>query len=109
LTAIDLLLYSNRIGGMNRVATVLQELCENIDSHKFKTIIDDNTPISVLQRLGYLMEYELEFKSHADVLFELIKDKIKRNNLLHTLKKGTPDKSRNRWKINVNTEIETDL
>ena len=109
LTAIDLLLYSNRIGGMNRVATVLQELCESIDPTKFKTVIDDSIPIAVLQRLGYLMEYEIEFKSHSDVLFELIKDKIKRHNLLHTLKRGTSEKSRNRWKINVNTQIETDL
>jgi len=109
LTAIDLLLYSNRVGGMNRVATVLQELCEVIDPAKFRAIIDDGIPIAVVQRLGYLMEYELEFQSHADVLFELIKNDIKRHNLLHTLKKGTSEKSRNRWKINVNTQIETDL
>ncbi|MFH1252427.1 MAG: type IV toxin-antitoxin system AbiEi family antitoxin [bacterium] len=109
LTAIDLLLYSNRVGGMNRVATVLQELCEVIDPTKFRAIIDDSIPIAALQRLGYLMEYELEFQSHADVLFELIKDKIRRHNRLHTLKKGTSEKSRNRWKINVNTQIETDL
>lgn len=109
LTAIDLLLYINRIGGMNRVATVLQELCEVIDPAKFREIIDDSVPMAILQRLGYLMEYELEFQPLADVLYEVVKGKIKRHNLLHTAKKGTSSKSRNRWKINVNTQIETDL
>ena len=109
LTAIDLLLYVNRIGGMNRVATVLQELCEVIDPERFREIIDDNVPIAVLQRLGYLMEYELDFRPLADVLFEIIKSDIKRHNVLHPAKKGTSTKSKNRWKINVNTQIETDL
>ncbi|MBU4445262.1 MAG: type IV toxin-antitoxin system AbiEi family antitoxin [Candidatus Marinimicrobia bacterium] len=109
LTAIDLLLCVNRIGGMNRVATMLQELCEVLDPAKFHEVIDDSIPIAVIQRLGYLMEYELEFQSLADRLYEVVKSKIKRHNLLHTAKKGTSSKSRNRWKINVNTQIETDL
>ncbi len=109
LTAIDLLMYVNRIGGMNRVATVLQELCEVIDPARFRQVIDEKTPVSVLQRLGYLMEHVLDFKPLADGLYEIVKNRIRRYNLLDIARKGTSTKSSNRWKINVNTRIETDL
>lgn len=109
LTAIDLLIYVNNIGGINRVATVLQELCEVIDPQQFHKIIDENTPISVLQRLGYLMEHVLDQQSLANGLYKTFKDRIGRYNLLDIAQKSNPSRVGNRWKINVNTKIDTDL
>ena len=109
LTATDLLMDVNRIAGINRVATMLREFGEGLDAAKFRDIINESIPIVRFQRLGYLMEYELKFKSRAGILCGIVQGKIKRHNLLFTARKGNPRKSGNRAKIRVNTQIELDF
>ena len=54
-TAIDLIGYCHRVGGLDHVATVLYELVEQIDPQKLVNVAQ-NVPITWVQRLGYLME-----------------------------------------------------
>ncbi|MCB9074246.1 MAG: type IV toxin-antitoxin system AbiEi family antitoxin [Chitinophagales bacterium] len=111
LTATDLIQYEKRIGGINRVATVLNELAEAIKPDVFNRYLLQNTPVTALQRLGYLLEYE--FKNHilADALFHSLK--INEAKLFRIPLKASAGKkgfsSENRWKVIVNTEIETDF
>jgi predicted transcriptional regulator of viral defense system len=54
-TALDLVAYPHRAGGMNQVATVLGELAERLDADKLAAVAE-TAPPAWSQRLGYLLE-----------------------------------------------------
>lgn len=110
LTAIDLVQYENAVGGLSRVATVLDELCEQCDFSKVNNKLFDFTSVSAVQRLGYILENILEQKEQADVLHEKLLDYGKRLNYIPLSTRSKKDTTNRdiRWKINVNIEIETD-
>jgi predicted transcriptional regulator of viral defense system len=56
LTAIDLLLYPNKSGGLNHIATVLIELIEAIAPDKLIDVARIASDKACLQRLGYILE-----------------------------------------------------
>lgn len=110
LTAGDIVQFEKRVGGLNRAATVLNELAEVIKPTDFSSVLLQHVHVTALQRLGYLLEnacYNIEL---ADALFEA----IKRESLnlfripLKAAKKTKGFSSENRWKVIVNTEIEID-
>ncbi|MCT1531017.1 type IV toxin-antitoxin system AbiEi family antitoxin [Sphingobacterium daejeonense] len=109
LTALDLVYYIDQAGGLNRVATVLEELCETIDAHKLLDLAKRYAPITAVQRLGFLLEEVLTMRDLSDP----IKDYLKTVNYFPVLLR--PQKERpemitgNDWKVVQNIEIETDL
>lgn len=109
LTALDLVNYFGNAGGLNRVATVLEELSESIKEDKLLETVKRYTPLTTVQRLGFLLENVLGF-AH---LGEPIKDYLKTVNFFPVLLR--PQKERldmitgNDWKVVPNIEIETDL
>lgn len=109
LTAIDLVNYFNQVGGLNRVATVLEELCESIEATKLLDLVKRYAPITAVQRLGFLLEDVLSRQDLSDP----IKDYLKTINYFPTLlrpQKEKPDMiTGNDWKVVQNLEIETDL
>jgi len=109
LTAIDLIAYQHRIGGLNRAATVLYELSESMSPAKLNEILNDNIPLSVLQRLGYILEVVLHKKELASLIKNYLSDKkIFRIPLKPGyMKKGF--KVNDDWKVIQNTKIETDF
>ncbi|MGH6690158.1 MAG: type IV toxin-antitoxin system AbiEi family antitoxin [Gammaproteobacteria bacterium] len=54
-TALDLVGYQHRAGGLDHVATVLAELAERLDPEKLVTAAA-TAPVPWVQRLGYLLE-----------------------------------------------------
>ncbi len=54
-TAVDLVGYQHRAGGLDQVATVLAELTEKIDPQKLGAAVA-TAPLPWVQRLGYLLE-----------------------------------------------------
>lgn len=54
-TAVDLVGYPDRAGGLDQVATVLSELAERIHPERLVTAAE-TAPVSWAQRLGYLLE-----------------------------------------------------
>ena len=109
LTALDLILYEKEIGGMNRAATVLNELAEELNFRDVATSLFENIPVPVVQRLGYLLE-ELDFTELADDLLR----KVKEAGILFRkvpLKGGKDSEDCDynaKWKIIMNEEIEID-
>ena len=110
LTAADLITFQKEIGGLNRACTVLYELMEIVKFGKLDKAFFDYVPISTIQRLGYLLENELNQSKQADILFSKSKtygcyfQKI-------PLKYGKPTtdcKINDKWKIIVNEYIEID-
>ena len=109
LTAMDLIAYEKRIGGLNRVVTILEELSEKIDAAQLVTQAKRSSAFSHVQRLGYLLDKVLRKKKLVVPLKEWVwKQKL----FLIPLKRGIPMKGFPAdidWKIIINTKVESDL
>jgi len=108
LTATDLIQFEKRMGGINRVATVLNELAEVIKPEDFNELIIANVPITALQRLGYILDTVIENNVLADALFKTL-ERVGGKLFRIPLKASAPIKgfsSNERWKVIINTEIE---
>jgi predicted transcriptional regulator of viral defense system len=111
LTATDLVKFEKRVGGINRVAAVLNELCEVIKPDDFNDEIVEFVPVTVLQRLGCILDKVLGNKELADVLFQIL-ERAGVQLFRIPLKASLPIKgfsSDERWKVIINTEIELDV
>jgi predicted transcriptional regulator of viral defense system len=110
LTAIDLIHFSKRIGGLSRAATVLNELTEELSLDKLNASFLAQVSAVSIQRLGYLLEKILNKKEIAEHLYNQSKNaKIKfyRKPLSSNGgKKGFAFDEK--WKLIINTEIEPD-
>lgn len=110
LTACDLVQFEKRVGGINRVATVLNELTDAIKDSDYSPTLLKHVHATTLQRLGYLLEAVCSRQEMADALFEaIIKEKLNVYRIPLKPSKGTKGySSGNRWNVIVNTEIEVD-
>jgi predicted transcriptional regulator of viral defense system len=110
LTALDLVYYYDRIGGMNRVATVLEELAENMKPEKLAATAKRYGQIATVQRLGFLLDEIINKKALASPLLEYLKT-VKHYPVLLRPQKEKPQTmvTGNNWKVVPNIEIETDL
>jgi predicted transcriptional regulator of viral defense system len=110
LTATDLIHFEKRVGGMNRVATVLNELIEVIKPDDFSEYLIQHAPVTALQRLGYLLDKVFDNNILADTLYRSLQQSGAK--LFRVpLKASAPVKgfsSDERWKVIVNTKIEID-
>lgn len=109
-TATDLIQYEKRVGGINRVATVLSELVESIQPEAFDNNLLQYVPVTALQRLGYLLDKVLDNQLLASALYDAL---LKNESPLFRipLKASLPAKgfeSDERWKVVINTNIELD-
>jgi len=113
LTAIDLMIYMKKAGGINQVATVLSELAESIDFTRVDADIFIGVPVSAIQRLGYLLDETLEEKRVANGLFDMANTasiRFKPTPLAQNNEYITSIAVKNtKWDIIVNYEVESDL
>lgn len=108
LTALDLIKYESSVGGLSRVATVLDGLVHKLDFTKAGQDLFDNFSVAVIQRLGYILDRVLEAKKCADLLYGIVQERGFRK---VALKSGKPTHEAlcdAKWKIWVNQIIEID-
>lgn len=110
LTAGDLVQFEKRVGGLNRVGTLLNELVESLNPEDFTENFIKQSQGVVLQRLGYLLEFVCLSKELADSLFQKMTAlKIRFYRIpLKTSKPAKGYSAANRWKVIVNTQVEID-
>lgn len=110
LTAIDIVQYEQYIGGLSRAATILEELTENLDFHGVSDSLLDYTSIATIQRLGYMLEDVLGQTEIADVLYAELRSYAERFRYvpLNTRKTVENAEKNSRWKVYINSIIETD-
>lgn len=107
LTALDLFDYIHKFG-INQITTILQELSEEMKPSILLKIAKQFLNTAAIQRLGYILETEINEEKLADSLYKALKDRAFFPiplSLTHE-KKGETD---NRWKVIKNMEIESDL
>lgn len=110
LTATDLVQFEKRIGGLNRAATVLNELTEGLNPADFNTTLLEHVPVTALQRLGYLLEFCCFNTELADALFIAMEKKSLKFYRIPLKASGSVKgfSSANRWSVIENTKIEID-
>lgn len=110
LTAGDLIQFEKRVGGLNRVVTVLAELSEVINPEDFTPQLVHYVNVSTLQRMGYLLETACNRLELADALFEsMMREELSLFRVpLKASRKTKGYSSENRWNVIVNTEIEVE-
>jgi len=107
-TAIDLVTYEARIGGLSRVVTVLQELAESLKADAIVRAAAAEKSIAPVQRLGYLLE-KIGHGKLTSPLEEWVSSHHPRPAPLQAgiSRKGSQRNSK--WNILVNTDLEGEL
>lgn len=107
VTALDLVGYEKRSGGLSNVLTILSELAEKIDAMR---LLEATAffPTAWVQRLGYLLE-RLGEDEEASILAAYIREKgpVRIPLVPGFTKKGS--KSSGRWKLLINSPLEADI
>ncbi len=111
LTALDLIYFEKYIGGLNRASTVIYELSDSMDVTGFTDNLLLSVPVVILQRLGYILDRICGKDQLADALFKRISSHYQ-SLVRRPLKPGISVRGFStdpRWKLIINTKIETDL
>ena len=110
LTAADLVQYQQHVGGLSRVATILEELSEQINIKSQFASLASFVKKVTWQRLGYILEHVVEENELADELYEQIRNlpgSLMYMPLSTSAENNTSERN-SRWKININVQIEKD-
>lgn len=110
LTALDLVHYASRAGGISFVATVLAELREATDFSAAGSGVFMIADVTDIQRLGFIYETVLGDSAQADAIHrEMLRTgRTVRPALLQPTLHSAVLSANRRWKIKVNCEIELD-
>lgn len=106
-TAIDLVGYTDKAGGLDMVATVLADLAEDIDGEQLARLAID-APTVWIQRLGYLLDHVDQYQV-SQTLLSLVKEKARDYAPLAPGRSHDSVSKNERWKIHINTSVEIDL
>lgn len=114
LMLLDLLSYPDHAGGLNHIATVLSELIESLDVKKLISLAQKIKAEYQLQRIGYILEnIELMDDELAANFIEALAQHIEKSksNYIPLASEipitGYPRSKK--WRIIINTDIESDL
>lgn len=109
LTIVDLIHHQTKLGGINRMLAAIEELAEELTSIDLEELLVWYPNKSTLQRFGFLLQ-ELEINEDFQ---EIILRNLKSRKFFPVLlspksneKAGAVD---NRWKVDVNIKLESDL
>lgn len=127
VTAMDLVIYSKRCGGLDNVLTVIKDLANKIDAEKLAKLTSRAKEIAWAQRLGYLLD-----SIKATQLSKKLEEKIKNRNThprilipvqqtkkpikfskkvlskVAKCKKTTSTRINKKWKLLINKKLEPD-
>lgn len=109
LTIVDLIHHQTKLGGINRMLATIEELTEELTERDVLDLLGWYPNKSTLQRFGFLLE-ELGLEEKFQ---EIIYSELKVRNffpvLLSPKSKEKPGAVDNKWKVDVNVKLESDL
>ena len=109
LTALDLIHHQTKLGGLSRMLATIEELAEEIDKHDIVELLKWYPNRSTLQRFGFILEEIGGNEDHLESIFEQLKSIRYFPVLLSPNSQQKPGSINNRWKVDVNVKIESDL
>lgn len=105
-TALDLVGYEQRIGGLDHVATVLAELAEQIDPERL-VVGARAAPLPWAQRLGYLLE-RIGAPDKSAPLKHFVREHAQKSVALLPRAHGKESPRNADWKLIVNAAVEAE-
>jgi len=109
LTMVDLIHHHPKIGGINRMLAIIEELAEELKIDDISDLLSWYPYKSTIQRTGYLLE-ELQVDNKLiNLFYDYLKNKRYFPILLSPKKGQKAGKVNNVWKADVNVELENDL
>jgi predicted transcriptional regulator of viral defense system len=109
LTFIDIIHHHTKIGGLNRSLASLEELSEEITESDLQMLTSWYNYKSTLQRAGFLLEHLIGEATLVNIINEKLKEQPFYPVLLSPKKNQKPGSANNRWKIDVNLKLESDI
>lgn len=109
LTIADLIQHHSTLGGLSRMLANIEELAEELQMDDLEELLNWYPNKSTLQRMGYLLETINSNSVFVHPIYEQLKTKKFFPVLLSPKKDCKPGSVNNRWKIDVNIELESDL
>jgi predicted transcriptional regulator of viral defense system len=106
-TAIDLVGYQHRAGGLDQVATILSELAEKIDPRKLAAVAQ-TVPIPWAQRLGYLLEH-IDAGKKASALKAYVQRHARLAAVLLPTAPRADSPRNDDWNLYVNADVEAEI
>ena len=103
-TALDLVGYCQRAGGLDHVSTVLAELADKVDPEKLAAA-GATAPVPWVQRLGYLLE-QVGAGDKAGLLKVAVRARAHESTPLLPRARGVKAARNADWKLYVNAEVE---
>lgn len=109
LTMLDVIRYQHRIGGLNRSATVINEMMDTFKIEDLTVELLKTAKVSVVQRLGFILDL-IERKDVSAKVYEILTELSPKfqQKLLNPSKPATEFQFDRRWNIVINTQIEVD-
>ena len=109
LTAVDLIHHQTKLGGLNRMLAILEELTEEINQNDIAELLTWYPHKSTLQRFGFLLE-EIGADQKLSNQIKKYLNKSKFFPVLLSPKTGQkPGSVDNFWKVAINIKLESDL
>jgi predicted transcriptional regulator of viral defense system len=109
LTTVDLIHHQTKLGGLNRMLAILEELAEEIKQNDIADLLTWYPNKSTLQRFGFLLE-EVDADKHLSNQIKIHLKKSKFFPVLLSPKTGQkPGAVDNFWKVAINIKLESDL
>ena len=106
-TAKDMLKYITQCGGMNRIATIIDELAESMDSVALKKLAEEDKESLWIRRLGYILD-KFNYGELSSSLYPCFDEKSDIVPLVpYASITGVPRDAK--WRIAINTTVESDL
>lgn len=109
LTIVDLINYQNRLGGISNIVTSIAELTEDLNIKDLDSLLEWYADVSDIQRLGYILEW-LEMEPQFIDKIEVWLSKNRHQEILLVPGQFTNEiNSKNKWRVNVNAELELEF
>jgi predicted transcriptional regulator of viral defense system len=109
LTIIDLIHHQTKLGGINRMFAVIEELSEELNESDLVELLSWYPNKSTWQRFGFLLEELGIYEEFQELIFMNLKTTNFFPVLLSPKLNEKPGAVNNRWKVAVNIKLESDL
>lgn len=109
LTIVDLIHHQTKLGGINRMLAIIEELSEELKEMDLVELLNWYPNKSTLQRFGFLLEELGVSEKYQELIFMNLKTIKFFPVLLSPKSNEKPGAVDNRWKIDINVKLESDL
>lgn len=109
LTIVDLIHHQTKLGGINRILAAIEELTEELTKADLADLLNWYPNKSTMQRLGFLLEEFGIEKGYQEMIYSKLKILNYYPVLLSPKSNEKPGAVNNRWRVDVNVKLESDL